>query len=768
MSLLREGDVKSMFEHKTLGNIDDYFVPLSKRPQKNVYFYRINGYSPTIKDFLMKYYENARASGVVIEGRIPNPTEGNLNYYSEMMGMDFQMSEAFITASLKKWLPRMNDYQRKNVAVSIYDTLDDMRKKGKNQNILKNAYIKFMCWLYYKFERIVNQLGEDRIPKILYEGDVSNYELKLFCVLSKAGCDIILLQYKGDKNYLDLDAKSEYSEELKLSGMSAFPSDFSIDALRKAKEAQVKVERLYGTKPQLTPCTNAWIEGKGLLDIKKAPAVRGSDSNFFYNCFCRIHGVEDKLTYLNELYQFYLEIKNSKRRYVILEREIPKPTPEEIASIRRGNYASVEQMLSFLSQNIRLSSNVELQGLQVKAFIDVLLEESEKLNKNVNRLMNKAVYLLCWLKRYQSDLFSGWKYPEIGCLIYLGGCKDENEALFLRFLAKLPLDILILVPDLNASCMLQDKTLYEIRYNDSLKVLDYPKENSNLQMGTAAYHAERELDSIMYQDSGVYRNQQYEKATALTLKVMYEEIEILWNQELKYRPNFSVVEQTVNMPVLFSKISGVKDGQVNAYWNSIQKLIQEDTILVKDIPYISPESDNPMKPYVTEFWRNGRLQKNKIKNHKNYPYGFLREEIQDYILDKLQLLIEQRSIKGTFENGMEYTIIAAILNLKGEVIRLIQKFDFTKKNPKFIYISTTEKMISLEDSILIAFLNLVGFDIAIFVPTGYQTVEKYFRSSIMDEHQIGEYMYDLHVPNFSMNPSYRRKSWRDKLFGRGN
>ena len=31
--------------------------------------------------------------------------------------------------------------------------------------MLKNAYIKFMCWLYYKFERIVNLLGENSRPE---------------------------------------------------------------------------------------------------------------------------------------------------------------------------------------------------------------------------------------------------------------------------------------------------------------------------------------------------------------------------------------------------------------------------------------------------------------------------------------------------------------------------------------------------------------------------------------------------------------------------
>ena len=49
-----------------------------------------------------------------------------------------------------------------------------------------------------------------------------------------------------------------------------------------------------------------------------------------------------------------------------------------------------------------------------------------------------------------------------------------------------------------------------------------------------------------------------------------------------------------------------------------------------------------------------------------------------------------------------------------------------KKNPKLIYINTGETMISLQDSILVTFLNLAGFDILFFVPTGYQSVENYF------------------------------------------
>lgn len=120
-----------MFEHKRISKLDDYFSPLSIRKEPTIYFYRMVGYNETIKAFIKKYYDVARREGVVIEGRIPNPDEKNLAYYDEIMGMDFQLSMGFLTSSLKKWLPRMDEYQRNNVAMSIYDTLDEMRQEGK-------------------------------------------------------------------------------------------------------------------------------------------------------------------------------------------------------------------------------------------------------------------------------------------------------------------------------------------------------------------------------------------------------------------------------------------------------------------------------------------------------------------------------------------------------------------------------------------------------------------------------------------------------------
>lgn len=756
-----------MFTHNKIKNLNDFFVERDSRPDKGVYFYRINGYTEEIGQFIQRYYEAARLSGVIIEGRIPNPDEKNLAYYEEIMGLDFRMSPDFIAQSLRKWLPRMNDYQRGTVARSLFDTLSALRKTGKNDNMLKNAYIKFMCWLYYKFERIVNMLGESKIPKILYEGDISNYELLLVSVLSNAGCDVVLLQYGGDAKYRILDADNRQSDNLELPNMRAFPQDFNLKWIRAKIQEALNNERIYGVKPQILNCTNAWIEGKGFADFKKSTSVRGDDPRLFYNCFYRINGVEDKITYANELYQLQLELSNSQRRVVIVDECIPKPSMEEIGAVRRRNYVRQDEMLMDLSANIQYTANIELQRVMVKAFLDVLLVEAKEPDMNLNKLTNKAVYMLCWLKRYQKKLFANWKMPEVGCFIHMGPCKDENEALFLRILARMPVDVLILNPNLNAACCVKDTLLYELQFTEALPIKRYPQQSADLQMGTAAYHAERELDGLMYQDTGIYRNYQYDKAVSVTLQTMYEEIQILWKEELKFRPNFSTENGVVTLPVIFAKVSGVKDGMVPKYWSAVKGLMTEDSFLVKNVPYIDPAAVNPMKAHSVEFLKNGRIQRRRIKEHPNYPYSFLREEIQEHIFDKLQLLIESKLIKGTFENGTEYTIVATILNMPKDIVRLIQKFDFTKKNPKLIYVNTGEKMISLEDTILTAFLNLAGFDVIFFVPTGYQNVERFFNKRLMEEHQIGEYVYDLQVPNMALVSSNTRPSWRDKLFRRG-
>ena len=763
--LFRLGKLDEMIKHAAPEKLNDLLIPLSGRRERGVYFCRLAGYTPEIGAFLRQYYDAARRSGVIIDGRIPNPDPNNLAYFSEMMGTDFSMDQTFLVAKLQKWLPRMSVQQRENVATAIFSTLQDMQRSGKNENMLRNAYIKYMCWLYYKFERIVAQLGADALPKILYDGTVSNYELQFLIVLSRAGADILLLERSGDSGYLQLDPASSFSTLYTEPGMTAFPQGFDLKAIQAQLVQEANRQRLYGPVPAIRNCTNAWMKTPECKELLTGIQARGTDSGFFYNAFLLQHGVEDKLLFSADLVSFYQQLQGQRRRICLVSGGIPAPAPEEIAAIRRQNYTSAEQLAAGLAPNIQCTANTELQRLMVKTFIDLVLEEEQACGGSLTRLTNRAVYLLVWLRRYQKELFSGWKMPEVSVFLLFGACATANEALFLRFLSRLPVDVLVLLPDLNAVCPLQDPALLTLRFEQSLPMEQFPAEGGQVRVRTAAYQAERELDTLMYQDTGMYRNRQYASAEAVTLQTMYEEISILWDQEVKYRPSFAVVNETVKIPVLLEKICGVKDGQVNNYWLEIKKLITPDTTVIPGLPWLSALDANPMKPFATQFLKNGRLQKAAIKNHKAYPYGILRGEIQDYLLDKLQTMLDQRIIPGTYQNGTEYTVVSTVFNLSRDLLRRLQKFDFTKKNPKLILINTTEKILSLEDSIMVAFLNLIGFDILFFVPTGYQCIEKYLPVGYVNEQQIGDYMYDLTVPDFRQVQESGLHSIR-RLFGR--
>ena len=754
-----------MFQLGRIEKLHDYFSACSRRREQAVFFYRVAGYSGEVAAFLTQYDQAARTNGVVIEGRIPNPDPKQLDYLAEMMGSDFQLDAGFLTQKLTRWLPRLTGAQREAVVTAMTATLQDLQAHGKNENMLRNAYIKYMCWLYYKFERILGRLGGDELPKILYDGTVSSYELQLLVILARAGADIVLLERAGDAGYLRCDPTSQYARLYQAPGLTPFPADFSLRQLREQGRQQAERQKLYGAPAGIAPCTNAWMKTPDGKEILTAVRARGDDPKLFYNAFVVQYGVEDKLLFPSDMVAFYQQLKREGRKVCLENGRLPPPTPEEIAAVRRRNHQTAEQLAADLAANLQYPNNQQLQTLMRQAFLDVVLEEDKTVGGNLNRLLNKAVYLVAWMKRYQKDLFQNWQAPEVGVFLLFGACSGDNEALFLRLLAKLPVDVLVLLPDLNAPCVLKDPALLDLHKEHSLPMTDFPVEPSQMRVRTAAYQAEREMDSILYQNTGLYRAKQHQKAEAVTLQTMYEEIGLLWDQELKYRPGFAAEGDTVTVPVLLEKICGIKDGPILPYWLEIKKLVTPETTLVTKLPWQTGLEANPMKPYATQFLRQGRLQREKIKQHKDYPYGILRPEIQDYLLDKLQVLLDEKLIAGTYQNGTEYTIVSTILGLPKDLLRRIQNFDFTKKNPKLIIISTTEETLSLEDSILVAFLNLVGFDILFFVPTGYQSIEKYFQKPFANEHQLGPYRYDLQVPDFRTLHEGGKSSIR-KLFGR--
>ena len=750
-----------MLLHQKIKGLEDFFKRQSERKPKGVYFYRINSYDETILEFIRKYYDLAKREGAIIDKNIENPTADNIAYFNEIIGDKYVHGPGFMAEALKKWLPRIKDYQRASIADGIYDTLEVLRRQGKNIDILKNNFIRIMCWLYYNFYNIMERLGNDDVPKIIFWGNVNFSELSTLKILSNAGADIILVQPGGDSKYMTIDPKSEYSIDLGM-GSESFPAGFDLQWLLKQHEEDKSKRLLYSNKANAKANTNTWLSGDLFEDLKNTR--RGENTSFFYNMFARINGCDNRNTYVNNLYLLYQDLKKANRSIRVINNKITNPSVDEISKIKRGNYANENQLIMDLKKNINLKSNTFIDVAR-DAFVDTMIETGKLMNMDLNKMMNKGIYILCWFQRYIPDLLGNTDiHSPAPILIYFGNVETDTESLFLNMVAKLPIDVIIFNPEKKGD-KLTGERLYEVHFEETLKVNEYPTDGNNLSMGTMAYNAERDLDTMMYSDTGMYRDMQFSKANIIKLSTTYEEINIYWKQEARFRPNFSTVDDIVNIPVMFAKISGVANSDTNTYFQNIKDLLTDTTLIYKNENIY--DRNCTVAAGVPSFFKNGRLDREGIKHSQIYKYDYLRAETQEYILDKLSELLRRKTIAGTGQNGTEYKIITIVLDLPKEILRFIQSFDFTKCPPKLIIVNTTETVISLEDSIIVAFLNLIGFDIVFFIPTGYDNVNKYFNNQIMEEHIIGNYLYDIAIPDFNRLRSVKekKKSFFSRLFG---
>ena len=769
-----------MFERTDAGRPDDLFLPMIGRSPHGVYFARVCGWNDEAQTCARRFYEAATQRGVVIDGGLQNPDGAQTGYMTDALGPDFRADEGFVADALARWLPAMGAEHRRDLARLMCAEFDAMRGRGKPESALKNLYVKLMCWLYYRFARLMPLLGEDEPPRVLFVcRDISAHEVVMLRLLNGIGADVLLLLTAGEEGYLKHDPDSRHSQPL-FSDAPPFPKGWSLRTMRAENvekpapreasvthPAQIKIDPFsYFRKPSHEICTNAWMREADYSAILTPAAARGDDPGLYYNAFIRLTGVKDRLTFPGEIHRFYQQLTSSGRPVVIVDEGLSIPGPEEVARIRRRNYRTAEEMVVDLANNLPRCSDDDLERMLQRAFVTTVLEARSPAEP-LNRLTVSAVYLLCRILRWHRELFQNYRPGRVPCFILMQGCGDRQEALYPQFLSRLPVDVLILATDLDRPCALEDVRLLDLKGGESLPMPRFPRDAGSLRVRTVAASAEEELGEVLYRDSGLYRNMQFERAEALTLRTTRDEFFLLWDQELCYRPGFAAGKQSVTMPVLYARFFGVERGDIQIYWQRIRQLAEGDVFFRKGFP-VAPGGASPFQPLALRALRGGVLRRNALKSDRQYPFGIIREEMQDHILDKIQLMLDRRLIRGTFENGVEYTVVATVLNMDKQLVRMLQSFDFTRRNPKAVCVAADEGGASLEDAILLTFLNLVGFDVALFVPTGYQTVERYLNDNLPVEHQAGEYMYELRVPELEAMPKPRKRTWLDNLFKRGN
>jgi hypothetical protein len=232
---------------------------------------------------------------------------------------------------------------------------------------------------------------------------------------------------------------------------------------------------------------------------------------------------------------------------------------------------------------------------------------------------------------------------------------------------------------------------------------------------------------------------------AVTLKTTYDEIDLIWHEQAKYRAGFQVKGDRVFIPNIFAKISGVRDADMDNYWDEVRFKLSPYTKIIRHSPTFRRGADSFTLRAYSAYYSGERILTENLKKSPLNKYTYLSEGIQDMIFEKMQEAADSGLLKLDF-NELIPQIMYVGLNLDKEILRILQKFDFTKDVPKFIVTDTIEDTFTKTECIQLIMYNLFGFDILIYTPTGYRNLETFISDTAFEEFTMNEFIYNARIP----------------------
>lgn len=673
-----------------------------------------NGYCAEFEDFIKEAYKHATTCGCIVTDKLQNPTVGNVEYFQDKLGSEFACTLPFFETKFKVWLPQLNTAQSSLLAKSAYTVFEQLRSSGKNIHALKNFYTKLMCWLYYKFVNVLTKIDKGVVPVVIYVGDYGLYELRTMQILNLCGCSTAYIDLRCDETtYKEYDNDYKLSSLYKFDDVNSFPPSWSVKNIGNSIFREQKFNKALGDRSKIS-------------EVVRAESVDFDSIEPSSHCMLLVLGIDSE--WQNVLFKYKSELHNAE--FII--KSVPPVRPDEIKS-SSTQFNTVDDCLLSLLNSCK-------EGVAFKvAFY-------ETINKFAISNIQKCIGLYYLCLRYKK-LFSD------GYFFVLTDSLSETTKFVIYFLTYFNVNIIVLNPS-KSDISLDNFHVKEL--SDKSDITEYPTSQSVVSTTTVASRAETEIMGVLYNgDLGIYKEHQYSSAEVTHLNCTYEEIAILWNEELRFREGFKTEDNVVTMPTIYAKINGVSDGD---YKKFVQLLMMfKETSLVYEDTIWSGDSDSV---YSAKCMLDGKVSFDKIRELPLYKYSYLREPVQRFMISKIQELLQIGVIKGIGKHGVENVLFSVILNIPEHILRALQDFDFTKKNPKLLNIRTSTTQMSLEDTILVNYLSLLGFDILFIVPTGYNVLNTHITKELYKTFECGNYKYDFKMDDLT------QKSFFSKLFGR--
>lgn len=452
-------------------------------------------------------------------------------------------------------------------------------------------------------------------------------------------------------------------------------------------------------------CRNAWMkELDPLQEIQRRPEGLNT-------IFCEIKGTNCIANYAEDLFK----LRRSLSDCIVINGKIPNPTVDE--------------------------GRQEVKGI-VKPVLQRFLRE-----KRITGNDAKVLKALCC--RY----FSQVSKEKVGTLLYYGSITEKKEIQLLDFAKELPIDVIILNHAKEESYDFKgDFMVIEEEFASPLA--QFPEE----VLATGAASVEKTLDQVLYGDENFSRPNQYSDVESIILNVTKEDVTGLWSEEIKMRTGYGIENGKVIVPTLYAQITGLGNFSKRSYIDFVSDLTQNSMCFVTEALEISPiklKGDSSLKTMSDKHFNKKFAEKVLSMT----PLSILSQEKQNLLVEKANEMIK----KYKFNSIWDVLTFAGILFAIPEALaQLIHVWDLTKVNPKIVMVLTGTRKLESKEEVMLQYLHAIGFDVLLFVPTGYGLVTEDLLRSGLQKIDLSNYNFSIQYSEIVSN----RKGLLNRLFHR--
>ena len=462
-------------------------------------------------------------------------------------------------------------------------------------------------------------------------------------------------------------------------------------------------------------------------------------------------GVEDPSEY-NDILKTYVDKFNMNTDTCILfDGEIPFKAEFNII-----NYVNTElqtmNVLDIKSQDIVLFDDLNINNKFLNALdyiVKLAIQHENFFNNSVrnNFIVKQIVWAYLYLKKLTFK-----KNNTNKCLYY--GDISRHEIYFLLLLMKMEFDVIYINPVRDNNWEVDSDNLFiteKYKQVVPLETLELKIKNAhvlNLEESLTLQYS-NDLEEQLFTNTGVFKPWQLRNynPVSVSLKSTIIDLDTNWNEPARVRQGFKVENNNVYIPNFFQQIDGIY-ANTNEYCKLVKKCaFGKNTLLIKNNGIDLFNSYDEQNKYYLTFHKlnTGAFNIDGIKQIPLYPLHSYKIETQNLILNKInECILDPKLFTTALDKVTILDFIMVILNMKQDIIKLIDSFDFAEYIPKIVVFLDNETQLSTECLWILAFLQKLSFDIVIFNPSGLFDIRSVINETKIDSIRLEEINYNFH------------------------